>query len=144
MLIAYLVTLSFAYVLLPNFDLLVLCSYQILCSNRSRFSCDNLCGNLLSCGNHYCTKTCHALKTRSSTSFQEAGEPCEDCHLPCEKVLKLLSITIIFLAIVLFISIIYVWIFKVDLLIEIFTLGKNACMFTSMPPTMSSWRMLSL
>ncbi|XP_015877400.3 NF-X1-type zinc finger protein NFXL2 isoform X2 [Ziziphus jujuba] len=59
---------------------------MMLCSNRSRFYCDNLCGNLLSCGNHYCTKTCHALETKHSTSFQEAGgEPCDKCHLPCEK-----------------------------------------------------------
>ncbi|EXB88390.1 NF-X1-type zinc finger protein NFXL2 [Morus notabilis] len=59
---------------------------MMVCSNRMQFSCENLCGNLLPCSNHYCTKTCHALKSLSSTSVQQAGsEPCEDCNLPCEK-----------------------------------------------------------
>lgn len=59
---------------------------MMVCSNRMQFSCENLCGNLLPCSNHYCTKTCHALKSQSSTSVQQAGsEPCEECNLPCEK-----------------------------------------------------------
>ncbi|KAJ9160336.1 hypothetical protein P3X46_025747 [Hevea brasiliensis] len=59
---------------------------MMFCSNRALFSCDNLCGNPLPCGNHYCTKTCHALKSQSQKSLaQRSGEPCEECHLPCEK-----------------------------------------------------------
>ncbi|KAG7999105.1 hypothetical protein I3843_01G290000 [Carya illinoinensis] len=59
---------------------------MVVCSNRTRFSCENLCGNLLSCGNHYCTKTCHTLKSLSATSIQnERSESCEECYLPCQK-----------------------------------------------------------
>ncbi|KAJ6900154.1 hypothetical protein NC652_026326 [Populus alba x Populus x berolinensis] len=60
---------------------------MIICSNRTQFSCENLCGSPLSCGNHYCTKTCHALKSQSSTSLvqHKRSESCEECHLPCEK-----------------------------------------------------------
>ncbi|XP_037492718.1 NF-X1-type zinc finger protein NFXL2 isoform X2 [Jatropha curcas] len=59
---------------------------MMVCSNRTLFSCDNLCGNPLPCGNHYCTKTCHALKSQSSKPLtQYYSEPCEECHLPCEK-----------------------------------------------------------
>ncbi|XP_030441971.1 NF-X1-type zinc finger protein NFXL2 [Syzygium oleosum] len=59
---------------------------MMVCSQRTLFSCDNLCGNPLSCGNHYCTKTCHALKSRSSTSSTiRGGESCEECTLPCQK-----------------------------------------------------------
>lgn len=53
---------------------------MMVCSNNAKFSCNNLCGNLLACGNHYCTKTCHALKDRN-----ELGESCEDCDLLCQK-----------------------------------------------------------
>ncbi|OWM87423.1 hypothetical protein CDL15_Pgr022534 [Punica granatum] len=52
----------------------------MVCSSKTQFSCDNLCGNPLSCGNHYCTKTCHPLKGRTVS-----GESCEKCDLPCEK-----------------------------------------------------------
>ncbi|URD85055.1 hypothetical protein MUK42_28528 [Musa troglodytarum] len=78
----------------------------MLCHNKRWFSCQNLCGNLLSCGNHYCTKPCHVLKNQTSTLDQygqgdsnpekqdqlllnavtKQGEPCEDCFLPCQKV----------------------------------------------------------
>ncbi|KAK6929476.1 Zinc finger, NF-X1-type [Dillenia turbinata] len=59
---------------------------MLVCSDRAVFACDNLCGNLLLCENHYCTKTCHALKSQPSTSFQHArGESCEECPLPCQK-----------------------------------------------------------
>ncbi|GJY93404.1 NF-X1-type zinc finger protein NFXL2 [Tanacetum coccineum] len=50
-----------------------------VCSNKAKFSCDNYCGNLLPCGNHFCTKTCHALKISGS------GEQCEKCSLPCQR-----------------------------------------------------------
>lgn len=53
---------------------------MMVCSNKSKFSCDNYCGNLLPCGNHFCTKTCHALKIPGS-----GGEQCEDCNLPCQR-----------------------------------------------------------
>ncbi|KAL1808985.1 hypothetical protein ACET3Z_025975 [Daucus carota] len=56
---------------------------MMVCSDRREFSCDNLCGNLLRCGNHYCTKICHALKNQSPVP--ERGESCEDCDLPCQK-----------------------------------------------------------
>ncbi|KAL6956430.1 NF-X1-type zinc finger protein nfxl2, partial [Sarracenia purpurea var. burkii] len=59
---------------------------MMVCSAEAEFSCNNLCGNLLRCGNHYCTKTCHALKSRSSFLGQrERAEPCEYCDLPCQK-----------------------------------------------------------
>ncbi|XVF40733.1 hypothetical protein PTKIN_Ptkin01aG0138500 [Pterospermum kingtungense] len=59
---------------------------MMVCSDRSRFSCDNLCGNLLPCGNHYCTKTCHPLEIRSSSSGHcNKSESCEECNLPCQK-----------------------------------------------------------
>ncbi|XP_061975548.1 NF-X1-type zinc finger protein NFXL2 [Populus nigra] len=60
---------------------------MMVCSNRTQFSCENLCGSPLSCGNHYCTKTCHALKSQSSTSLVQykRSDSCEECHLPCEK-----------------------------------------------------------
>lgn len=59
---------------------------MLVCSDRAEFSCQNLCGYLLSCGNHYCTKTCHVLKTVSSTSpLPDRGKPCEECRLPCQK-----------------------------------------------------------
>ena len=64
---------------------------QMVCSDKTQFSCDNLCGNPLSCGNHYCTKTCHALKNLSATPFQkERSNSCEECHLPCQKVFTLI------------------------------------------------------
>ncbi|XP_022633134.1 NF-X1-type zinc finger protein NFXL2-like [Vigna radiata var. radiata] len=37
---------------------------MMVCSDKSQFSCENLCGNPLPCGNHYCTKTCHALDSQ--------------------------------------------------------------------------------
>lgn len=54
----------------------------MLCSNRAEFSCDNLCGNPLPCGNHYCTYVCHPIKDHTSKN----GDSCEVCNLPCEKV----------------------------------------------------------
>ncbi|XAR71928.1 hypothetical protein NMG60_11018385 [Bertholletia excelsa] len=59
---------------------------MMVCSDKAKFSCNNLCGNLIGCGNHYCTKTCHALKSSSSSLGQhESGEACEECDLPCHK-----------------------------------------------------------
>ncbi|XVE52495.1 hypothetical protein DITRI_Ditri02bG0126600 [Diplodiscus trichospermus] len=59
---------------------------MMVCSDRAQFSCDNLCGNLLPCGNHYCTKTCHPLEIQSSSSGNcKRGESCEECKLPCQK-----------------------------------------------------------
>lgn len=59
---------------------------MMVCSDRTEYSCDNLCGNLLPCSNHYCTKTCHTLKSQSSASgFHGRGESCEVCNLPCQK-----------------------------------------------------------
>ncbi|XP_019449867.1 PREDICTED: NF-X1-type zinc finger protein NFXL2 [Lupinus angustifolius] len=58
---------------------------MMVCSNKSQFSCENLCGNPLPCGNHYCTKTCHALESKSSVNQLHRSEPCEDCFLSCQK-----------------------------------------------------------
>ncbi|KAJ4828026.1 hypothetical protein Tsubulata_035105 [Turnera subulata] len=60
---------------------------MMVCSKETMFSCDNLCGNPLPCGNHYCTKICHPLNNHTSTSLvqKEKRESCEVCHLPCEK-----------------------------------------------------------
>ncbi|KAL5710254.1 hypothetical protein ACHQM5_020843 [Ranunculus cassubicifolius] len=59
---------------------------MMVCSDRTVFSCENLCGNPLTCGNHYCTKPCHALKSQTSISgLQVRSESCEDCDLPCQK-----------------------------------------------------------
>jgi hypothetical protein len=73
-------------------------SFQMVCSNRTQFSCENLCGSPLSCGNHYCTKTCHALKSQSSTSLvqHKRSESCEECHLPCEKVINYCDAILLF------------------------------------------------
>ncbi|KAF2319120.1 hypothetical protein GH714_013449 [Hevea brasiliensis] len=49
-------------------------------SGWALFSCDNLCGNPLPCGNHYCTKTCHALKSQSQKSLAQCSG--EEAHLP--------------------------------------------------------------
>ncbi|KAL8161025.1 LOW QUALITY PROTEIN: hypothetical protein V2J09_012514 [Rumex salicifolius] len=58
---------------------------MMVCSKSAAFSCDNLCGNSLACGNHFCTKTCHALKSLSPSAGQGRGESCEVCNLPCDK-----------------------------------------------------------
>ncbi|KAI0526869.1 hypothetical protein KFK09_002462 [Dendrobium nobile] len=79
----------------------------MVCSKMSQFSCNSLCGNLLACGNHYCTKSCHAVKYQPSSSdghgsykddlaqkhgpsLLDAGsdhaESCEECLLQCQKV----------------------------------------------------------
>ncbi|XP_077239189.1 NF-X1-type zinc finger protein NFXL2 isoform X2 [Tasmannia lanceolata] len=71
----------------------------MVCSDRATFSCHNLCGNLLQCGNHYCMKPCHVVKNCSITldtpersqSFpldsENVGftESCDECMLPCQK-----------------------------------------------------------
>ncbi|CAL1387580.1 unnamed protein product [Linum trigynum] len=60
---------------------------MMVCSNKTMFSCENLCGNPLPCGNHHCTKTCHALKFNTSNRLGQIGksDSCEKCNLPCEK-----------------------------------------------------------
>uniref|UniRef100_A0A0E0BXF8 RING-type domain-containing protein n=1 Tax=Oryza meridionalis TaxID=40149 RepID=A0A0E0BXF8_9ORYZ len=70
----------------------------ILCSKRRQFPCQNLCGNPLNCGNHYCTKACHVLQIPlgqpegdqfailSLASASAFAEPCEECNLPCQRV----------------------------------------------------------
>lgn len=81
---------SFHHLMVINLLLLPL---QMVCSDRTEYSCDNLCGNLLPCSNHYCTKTCHALKSQSSASgFHGRGESCEVCNLPCQKVRNSFSV----------------------------------------------------
>ncbi|GAV90902.1 LOW QUALITY PROTEIN: hypothetical protein CFOL_v3_34302, partial [Cephalotus follicularis] len=60
---------------------------MMVCSRIVDFSCDNLCGNLLPCGNHYCTNACHAVWSQSSSPSlkQKNWESCEECNLPCQK-----------------------------------------------------------
>ncbi|KAF9596944.1 hypothetical protein IFM89_014523 [Coptis chinensis] len=63
---------------------------MMVCSNKSAFSCQNLCGNLLSCGNHYCRNPCHALNSQNTMSVLHVKiESCEVCDLPCQKERKL-------------------------------------------------------
>lgn len=63
----------------------------MVCSDKTQFACDNLCGNPLPCGNHYCSFTCHPLEIRSS-SLDKRSESCEKCELRCQKVLLLLCV----------------------------------------------------
>lgn len=60
---------------------------MMVCSDKVVFSCDNLCGNPLPCGNHYCTNLCHALKSDgpSKSVGQKWGQSCEECKLTCQK-----------------------------------------------------------
>ncbi|XWS56730.1 hypothetical protein CRYUN_Cryun09bG0110600 [Craigia yunnanensis] len=59
---------------------------MMVCSDRAQFSCDNLCGNLLPCGNHYCTNTCHPVEIHStSLGHRKRSKSCEECNLPCQK-----------------------------------------------------------
>lgn len=59
---------------------------MMVCSDRAIFSCDNLCGNPLACGNHYCTNVCHTLVTSTSKlDSSRRAETCEMCTLPCQQ-----------------------------------------------------------
>uniref|UniRef100_A0A3Q7GS56 NF-X1-type domain-containing protein n=1 Tax=Solanum lycopersicum TaxID=4081 RepID=A0A3Q7GS56_SOLLC len=59
---------------------------MMVCSDRATFSCDNLCGNPLACGNHYCTNVCHTLVTSTSKlDSSSRAETCEKCTLPCQQ-----------------------------------------------------------
>jgi len=72
------------------------CCLQMPCSKWRPFPCQNLCGNPLLCGNHYCTKSCHVLEVPlkqiegdpiASVNKENAlAEPCEQCDLPCQRV----------------------------------------------------------
>ncbi|XP_048562308.1 NF-X1-type zinc finger protein NFXL2 isoform X2 [Triticum urartu] len=67
----------------------------IPCSKSRQFPCQNLCGNLLHCGNHYCTKDCHVLEIPSDQRKADTilslsrnntlAEPCERCNLRCQR-----------------------------------------------------------
>lgn len=133
---------------------------QMVCSQRTLFSCDNLCGNPLSCGNHYCTKTCHALKSQSSTSSTiRGGESCEECTLPCQKVLTLapsswhnVSLSLIFLGQVLcifsFLSdflcpILVRFNYQSSIVGKLFS-GEDTWMSASLSPPLPSWWMRTM
>ncbi|RDD42576.1 Transcriptional repressor NF-X1 [Trichoplax sp. H2] len=45
------------------------------------YSCENICGRMLDCGNHYCTKPCHAGQCPSCSLLPENIKTC-----PCGKV----------------------------------------------------------
>lgn len=76
----------FFYSFFSRFDMFLLA--QMVCSDKTQFACDNLCGNPLPCGNHYCSFTCHPLEIKSSSS-DKRSESCEKCELRCQKVLML-------------------------------------------------------
>lgn len=76
----------------PTFDMFLFLLAQMVCSDITQFACDNLCGNPLPCGNHYCSYTCHPLEIRSS-SLDKRSESCEKCDLRCQKVLVLLFLS---------------------------------------------------
>lgn len=69
---------------------------QMPCCKWRPFPCENLCGNPLLCGNHYCTKSCHVLEVplnqpegdriASIGKANALAEPCEQCNLPCQRV----------------------------------------------------------
>lgn len=69
---------------------------QMPCCKWRPFPCENLCGNPLLCGNHYCTKSCHVLEIplnqperdhiASISKANALAEPCEQCNLPCQRV----------------------------------------------------------
>ncbi|ELP85764.1 nuclear transcription factor, X-box binding protein, putative [Entamoeba invadens IP1] len=48
-----------------------LCCGEVICDSVTKgyFSCDKVCGRVLSCGNHYCQRPCHS-------------GPCGDCPTP--------------------------------------------------------------
>jgi hypothetical protein len=133
--------------------------YQMVCSDKSRFSCENLCGNPLPCGNHYCTKTCHPLENRSSTNQSLRSEACEDCSLSCQKVLHLseflvfysLCCTSFFLILglqcVFYVSLLgFNWINESELIVclmmcKLHWSGKKAQVSTSLSSAMPSWRL---
>lgn len=139
-------------------------SFQMVCSNRAEFSCDNLCGNLLNCGNHYCTKVCHAIKLNHSSASEGHGrvEPCEKCTLRCQKVWSQICNPLFHSSVChmlmpnvshnmleeLCFNIRWLSLKKKksfdDSLVTILHLGERANMSTSLSLAMSSWRMPSL
>lgn len=70
--------------------------FQMPCCKWRPFACENLCGNPLLCGNHYCTKSCHVLEVplnqpegdriASISKANALAEPCEQCNLRCQRV----------------------------------------------------------
>lgn len=129
---------------------------QMICSHKAEFSCDYLCGNPLPCGNHYCTKTCHALKIGSSSlGRHERGESCEYCDLPCQKVRGYMALNcsfsnVVFNVLVLthcgkyfFCSLQEIFFccnsFSFDILELSYYSGETTNMSTSLPPALSSW-----
>lgn len=70
--------------------------FQMPCCKWRPFACENLCGNPLLCGNHYCTKSCHVLEVplnqpegdriASISKANTLAEPCEQCNLRCQRV----------------------------------------------------------
>ncbi|BFI43214.1 NF-X1-type zinc finger protein NFXL1 [Marchantia polymorpha subsp. ruderalis] len=67
---------------------------MMVCSEAKEFQCGNACGNLQSCGNHFCNKPCHFIQTASgsdrSISLQgtkeaDSSDTCEQCPLECQK-----------------------------------------------------------
>ncbi|KAL3132442.1 hypothetical protein ABBQ32_008998 [Trebouxia sp. C0010 RCD-2024] len=61
------------------------------CCEAAPFCCGNACGQVLTCGNHSCSKPCHALgplptsEAGGSSSGGAAAEACEECSRPCER-----------------------------------------------------------
>ena len=107
-----------------NIQFLFFVFLQIPCSKSRQFPCQNLCGNLLHCGNHYCTKDCHVLEIPSDQRKADTilslsrnntlAEPCERCNLRCQRVSSFfVSLCNTFSLVVLFIN------FNVKWLVEL-------------------------
>ncbi|CAK9233126.1 unnamed protein product [Sphagnum troendelagicum] len=56
----------------------------MVCSQKSLFQCEKLCGNPLPCGNHQCQSICH-LEQLAQTNGVAEVDTCERCNLPCQK-----------------------------------------------------------
>ncbi|XP_002987702.2 NF-X1-type zinc finger protein NFXL2 [Selaginella moellendorffii] len=68
-------------------------SKMVPCNDESRFSCEKPCGNLLSCGNHFCRDLCHVVtisRALSNGTVVASGgaqqyDSCSSCRLKCTK-----------------------------------------------------------
>ncbi|CAM6091314.1 unnamed protein product [Calypogeia fissa] len=62
------------------------------CSAVQEFQCDELCGNPLSCSNHFCTLQCHPInivdithELERMTDSTNSVNLCDQCDLQCQK-----------------------------------------------------------
>ncbi|XP_028600956.2 NF-X1-type zinc finger protein NFXL1 isoform X4 [Podarcis muralis] len=58
----------------------------LACHAVGPYSCKRLCGRLLDCQNHTCTKECHKVTdTDSNNDVHKAGQECSQCEEECSK-----------------------------------------------------------